>query len=101
MAVLCRGTFAGPARISAMQWPAAGFAASVREFHRNAGLLEGGLLVLSAFVFVTAIINREWLYVLFATWLVASLRLGAISAPCSMRMCATNSSTRIMVYHMP
>lgn len=80
MTVLCRGTFAGPARISAVQWPAAAFAASVREFHRNAGLLEGGLLVLSAFVFVTAIINREWLYVLFATWLVASLRLGAISA---------------------
>jgi diguanylate cyclase (GGDEF)-like protein len=78
--VVCRGIFAGPARITAVQWPAADFAASVREFHRNAGLLEGGLLVLSAFVFVTAIINREWLYVLFATWLVASLRLGAISA---------------------
>lgn len=77
---VCRATFAGPARITAVQWPAAGFAASVREFHRNAGLLEGGLLVLSAFVFVTAIINREWLYVLFATWLLASLRLGAISA---------------------
>jgi hypothetical protein len=78
--VLCRGTFAGPARITAVQWPAADFAASVREFHRHAGLLEGGLLVLSAFVFLTAIINREWLYVLFAMWLVASLRLGAISA---------------------
>ena len=65
MPVLCRGTFVGPARISAVQWPAADFAASVREFYRHAGLLEGGLLVLSAFVFLTAIINREWLYVLF------------------------------------
>jgi diguanylate cyclase (GGDEF)-like protein len=78
--VLCRGNFAGPARISALQWPAAAFAASALEFHRNAGLLDGGLLVLAAFVLVTAIINREWLYVLFAAWLLASLRLGAISA---------------------
>jgi len=36
--------------------------------------------VLALFVLVTALINREWMYVLFATWLVASLRLGAISA---------------------
>ena len=80
MPVLCRGTFAGPARITAVQWPGAELAASVREFHRNVGLLEGGLLVLSAFVFVIAIINREWLYVIFAAWLLVSLRLGAISA---------------------
>jgi len=78
--ILCRGTFAGPARISALQWPDAKLAASALDFHRNAGLLEGGLAVLSIFVLVTAIINREWLYVLFATWLLASLRLGAISA---------------------
>ncbi|HEX5611623.1 MAG TPA: EAL domain-containing protein [Burkholderiales bacterium] len=78
--VLCRGTFAGPARISAVQWPDAQLEASIRDFHRNAGLLEGGLLVLSLFVLVTAMVNREWLYVLFATWLLASLRLGAISA---------------------
>jgi len=78
--VLCRGTFAGPARIAVMQWPGTQLAASAQEFHHNAGLLEGGLLVLTAFVLVTAIINREWLYVLFAAWLVASLRLGALSA---------------------
>lgn len=78
--VLCRATFAGPGRITAVQWPNSQLEASIRDFHRNAGLLEGGLLVLSAFVLVTALVNREWLYVLFATWLLASLRLGAISA---------------------
>ncbi|HUJ87798.1 MAG TPA: EAL domain-containing protein [Burkholderiales bacterium] len=36
--------------------------------------------MLSAFVLVTAVINREWMYVLFAAWLMVSLRLGAISA---------------------
>ncbi len=78
--VLCRGTFAGPARISAMQWSMPQLLVSAEEFHRDTGLLEGGVLVLAAFVLVMAIINREWLYVLFAAWLLASLRLGAISA---------------------
>ena len=78
--LLCRGSFAGPARISALHWPAGQLATSAQEYHRSAGLLEGGLLVLSAFVLVTAIINREWLHVLLAVWLLASLRMGALSA---------------------
>lgn len=78
--VLCRGRFVGPARISVMQWPTSQLRTSAEQFHRNTGLLEGGVLVLAAFVLVTAVINREWLYVLFAAWLLASLRLGAISA---------------------
>ena len=80
MTVLCRGQFAGPARISVAQWSGTQLAASAQEFHRNAGLLEGGLVVLTVFVLVTAIVKREWLYVLFAAWLLASLRLGALSA---------------------
>jgi diguanylate cyclase (GGDEF)-like protein len=79
-ALLCRASFAGPARITAQQWPEGQLAASSEEYHRNAGLLEGGLLVLAAFVLVTAAINREWLHVLLAAWLLASLRLGALSA---------------------
>jgi diguanylate cyclase (GGDEF)-like protein len=78
--LICRGSFAGPARITAQRWPAGELAASAQEFHRNAGLLEGGLLVLAAFVLVTAIINRQWLHVLLAAWLLASLRMGALSA---------------------
>lgn len=78
--VICRARYSGPARISVLQWPSPRLYASAEQFHRNTGLLEGGLLVLSAFVLVTAIINREWLYVLFAAWLLASLRMGAISA---------------------
>ena len=78
--VLCRARFSGPARLSVVQWPGSGFDTSVRKFHRDSGLLDGGMVVLSIFVFVTAVINREWMYVLFATWLVANLRLGAISA---------------------
>jgi len=78
--VLCRARFEGPGRITVVRWPTAEFEIASRQFERNAGLLEGGLLVLSAFVLVTALVNREWLYVLFAAWLLASLRLAAISA---------------------
>ncbi len=80
VALLCRARYAGPARISVVRWPESGFEVSVNKFHHDAGLLQGGLIVLSAFVLVTAAINREWLYVVFAAWLVASLRLGEISA---------------------
>jgi diguanylate cyclase (GGDEF)-like protein len=77
--VVCRGKFAGPARLSAVQWPGAQLETSAEKFHRNTGLLDGGLIVLAAFVLMTAIINREWLYVIFAAWLVANLRMAAIS----------------------
>ncbi len=78
--VLCKTEYAGPARITILQWPQPQFEVSVQKFHRNAGLLDGGLIVLAVFVLVTAIINKEWTYVLFAAWLVANLRLGALSA---------------------
>ncbi|MDP2810047.1 MAG: EAL domain-containing protein [Rhodocyclaceae bacterium] len=78
--VLCRAGHTGPAHISAILWPVEPFHLSELKFHRNSGLLDGGLIVLSLFVLMTAIIGREWLYVLFAAWLVANLRLAAISA---------------------
>jgi len=78
--VLCRVRSTGPARITAVEWPDSVLRASVQQFHRNSGLLEGGLIVLSAFSLLIALITREWLYALFSAWLIASLRLGAISA---------------------
>jgi len=78
--VLCRASFAGPARLSAQQWDPAELGDSAELFHRSAGLLDGGLVVLALFALVAGIINRDSMYVLFAAWLVASLRLGAISA---------------------
>lgn len=78
--IVCKAEHTGPARITILQWPQPQFDISVQKFHRNAGLLDGGLIVLAVFVLVTAIINKEWTYVLFAAWLVANLRLGALSA---------------------
>ena len=56
--VLCRGKFSGPARVSALQWSADKLRSSAELFHRGAGLIEGGLVVLSAFALLTAIITR-------------------------------------------
>ncbi|MGI4982636.1 MAG: putative bifunctional diguanylate cyclase/phosphodiesterase [Janthinobacterium lividum] len=47
------------------------------DYEQNASLITGGLLTLAIFVFVTALINREWTYVIFAAWLVGNLRLSA------------------------
>ncbi|WP_239467036.1 putative bifunctional diguanylate cyclase/phosphodiesterase [Rhodoferax koreense] len=77
---LCRTSALGPARLSLVQWPAAQLQISEHEFHHNAGLLDGGLTVLALFVLITALINREGTYLLFATWLLLNLRVAALSA---------------------
>lgn len=80
MRVICRAGHAGPAQIAVTLWPVDQFEVSELKFHRNSGLLDGGLIVLAMFVLLTALISREWLYVLFAAWLVTNLRMAAISA---------------------
>lgn len=78
--VLCRTSSVGPARLSVLQWPAPQLSISDDLFHRSSGLLDGGLIVLTLFVLLTALVNRETTYVLFAAWLVVNLRMGALSA---------------------
>ncbi|EEF25907.1 conserved hypothetical protein, partial [Ricinus communis] len=75
--VLCRGTFSGPAYIDAFMWQTEDLKQSARKFQENAALISGGLITLSIFVFVTAMINREWTYVIFAVWLIGNLRICA------------------------
>jgi diguanylate cyclase (GGDEF)-like protein len=78
--VLCQARFVGPARLSARQWPLDQMMLSVQQFHRKSGLLDGGMIVLTLFILVTALINRQVLYVQFAGWLILNLRVGALSA---------------------
>ena len=75
--LLCRGTFSGPAQLTALAWDSPNLRNSALDFQESSGLIGGGLLTLAVFVFVTAIINREWTYVIFAVWLVGNLRLCA------------------------
>ncbi|TRZ70734.1 MAG: EAL domain-containing protein [Rhodocyclaceae bacterium] len=77
--VLCRGEFMGPARISVRLWDKAAYERAENAFHRDSGLLEGGLVILAIFVFLAALINREVIYIIFAGWLIVNLRLATIS----------------------
>jgi diguanylate cyclase (GGDEF)-like protein len=77
--VVCRASFVGPARLTAVEWPAGAMELSVQDFHRKSGLLDGGMIVLTVFVLLTALINRQGLYIQFAGWLILSLRAGALS----------------------
>lgn len=76
---LCRARFSGPEVLRAQSLPVHALAQNNDIFYRRSGLLEGGLLTLAAFVLLTALVNRDWVYVLFAAWLFGNLRLGAIS----------------------
>ncbi len=77
--IICRTSFVGPARLTARLWSADELKISSQDFHRNSGLLDGGIVVLTVFVLVAALINRERLYLIFAAWLLLSLRVGATS----------------------
>jgi diguanylate cyclase (GGDEF)-like protein/PAS domain S-box-containing protein len=78
--VLCRASSVGPARLTAVGWQHEQLELSVQRFHRKSGLLDGGMIVLTLFVLITALINRQVLYVQFAGWLLLNLRVGALSA---------------------
>lgn len=78
-AVLCRGRFSGPARISAELWPAGMLERASRDAARAAGMLEGALLGLVLLALAFSLLNRDARYLLLGTWLFANLRLAAIS----------------------
>ncbi len=75
--VICRGSFVGPARLSAELWDRDRFDIAIRDYHRKSGLIDGGILVLAVFVLITAILNRQRLYLVFAAWLIVTVRLSA------------------------
>jgi len=77
--LLCRAHFSGPARITVEAWPKSELALSHLAYHHATGVLEGGLLTLAVLTLMTALINRDARYLLFAIWLVGNLRLGGIT----------------------
>jgi len=79
--LLCHVNFSGPPSISFIGWQEKeDLEKSALEFERKSSLLEGGMLMLIVFSLVAAALNGDSLYMLFAVWLMASLRIAAISA---------------------
>ena len=79
-AVLCRSNFVGPGHLTIDAWPDSEYQTSLKEFQRKSGLMDGGLSVLSIFVLITALFNRQTIYLLFSGWLIINLRMAALSA---------------------
>ncbi|MDP3702174.1 MAG: EAL domain-containing protein [Hylemonella sp.] len=79
-AVLCRGKFIGPARLTANVGTAKDMLLSDQNFQRDSGLLEGGMIALVVFTLFAALLNRSLTYVVFAAWLILTFRTAAISA---------------------
>ncbi len=78
-AVQCLGSFVGPAKVTLRQWTHTGLEESIQAYHRESGLLDGGLIILCLFILVSALVSRESIYVLFAAWLFLNLRMAALS----------------------
>lgn len=77
--LVCRTAFVGPARLNANLWTSEQIEISTQDYHRRSGYIDGGLMILALFVLVTALINREGVFVLFAAWLLVIMRLSATS----------------------
>ena len=77
--IVCRGLFEGPARLTALSWSPQALELSAGEFARNSGLMDGGIIVLAAFVLVTALLLRQRIYLIFGVWLILGLRVGSTS----------------------
>ncbi|MBN8503502.1 MAG: EAL domain-containing protein [Burkholderiales bacterium] len=78
--VLCRLESIGPARIGVLARSHQDAQAAAERHARGAGWLDGGLIVLGVFLFVTALISRNANYVLFSAWMLLNLRMAALSA---------------------
>jgi diguanylate cyclase (GGDEF)-like protein len=62
------------------RWTTANFEASESTFQRIGGALFGALLTLAGFSAVIAGLNRERTFLLFAAWLITTLRVAAINS---------------------
>ncbi|WP_077036535.1 bifunctional diguanylate cyclase/phosphodiesterase [Pelomonas sp. KK5] len=77
--LVCRSSFEGPAKISALVWSAPSWAQAQDGFRRVGLMLEVGLGVLALSIALTATINGSPLYWAFVGWLLISLRMALLS----------------------
>lgn len=78
--ILCKGTFRGPAKITALAWPVDELR-RVQATHRYSGAtLEVGIGVLALFMLLAAWVNHSRLYWTFVGWLLLNMRMASLSA---------------------
>lgn len=75
--ILCQMDQAFPGYLAITQWDPQILALSEARAARTMGMLEGGLLMLAAFLAIIALTTREHLYIVLACWILCNLRLSA------------------------
>ncbi|MGB6008229.1 putative bifunctional diguanylate cyclase/phosphodiesterase [Castellaniella sp.] len=75
--VVCQLDQVIPGLLAIEQWQSPALATVTAHDAHALGLLEGGLLVLAAFIAAIALTTRDHLYVLLTGWILCNLRLGA------------------------
>lgn len=60
-------------------WTRTAYEASTFGFERQGGALVGSLLILAMFSGIVALLNRDFTFLLFSGWVIASLRIAAIN----------------------
>jgi len=75
--VLCQIEQPIPGTLSIQQWAPPAFSSAKAHEAHALGMLEGGLVMLAAFIAVIVLTTRDHLYVLLTCWIVCNLRLGA------------------------
>ena len=74
---LCRLNLSLPARLSIEQWPSRELSDTTAHTAHAIGLLEGGLMMMAAFLIIISLTMREHPYTVLACWILCNLRLGA------------------------
>jgi len=78
--LLLRVLASGPARLSVIAQPANVLESAEQYFDRSGGVLFGSLLMIAAFSVLISALSRDFVFFLFAAWVVSSLRLASYSA---------------------
>ena len=78
--MLCRASFRGPAKLTALAWDADALKAVQLSHTRAGAMIEAGLGLLALAMLLMAIINRSALYGSLVVWLLLSMRMASLSA---------------------
>jgi len=78
--LLCRATFRGPAKITALLWSADALRAAQISHRYSGAMIEAGIGVLALFMLLTAWVNRSRMYWTFVGWLLLNMRMASLSA---------------------
>lgn len=92
----CAGGVRGSGAPDGPALDATGLETAQRKFERNSGLIDGSVGILAVFALMVAFVYRDGLIVLFAAWLIANMRMAALSAGWDAHLLGAGHSRRLV-----